>query len=230
MLRTTIVCNHSFIPDLLTETNWVVDCGANRGEFATWMSRNTRSQVVSFEPDPRLFGALPKLDRVAFHNLAVAGRAGTLSLHLGGRMCSSLLYAETADSNTALVEAVELDAFLRRENVGEIGLLKLDIEGAELDVIAGVAPTFWQRVKQITCEFHEFLDPQSLPRVEQTLRYLEDQGFYWINFSRKNYGDVLLLNRRYVRVGLSEMTQLSSVKYWRGARRLAERRLASWRS
>lgn len=230
MLRTTIVCNHSFVPDLLTETNWVVDCGANRGEFATWMSHNTGARVVSFEPDPRLFGALPKLDRVTFHNLAVAGRAGSLSLHLGGRMCSSLLYAESAESNTAQVEAVELDHFLRQEDVGEIGLLKLDIEGAELDVIANVAPTFWQRVKQITCEFHEFLDPQSLPRVEQSLRYLEDQGFFWINFSRQNYGDVLLLNRRYVRVGLSELAQLHGTKYWRGARRVAERRLASLRS
>lgn len=228
MLRTTIVCNHSFAPELITPGTWVVDCGANRGEFATWASRNTTAPVVSFEPDPRLFSVLPPLERVAYHNVAVAGAPGKLTLHLGDRLCSSLLYAENPSANSVSVDAVQLDAFLESQGVAEIGLLKLDIEGAELDVIDSLEPSFWQRVRQVTCEFHEFLDPSSLPRVERCLQHLEAMGFYWINFSRHNYGDVLLLNRRFVRIDVASAASLHATKYLRGAARLAQRRLPSW--
>lgn len=226
MLHTTTVCNHSFAPALLGPTSWVVDCGANHGDFAAWVSRNTQARVVSFEPDPRLFSALPQLERVTHHNLAVAGSDGKLTLHLGEHQCSSVHYREHEATPSVDVDAVQLDAFLDELDVGEIGLLKLDIEGAELDVVDGVDPAFWRRVRQITCEFHEFLDPASLPRVEEALRHLEALGFYWINFSRHNYGDVLLLNRRYVRIDAAQVAALHAEKYWRGAARLLERRLS----
>src|SRR5690606_1636959 len=135
-------------------TSWVIDCGANRGEFAAWVSCNTQARVVSFEPDPRLFGALPTLERVTHHNLAVAGSSGKLTLHLGEHRCSSAHYREHDAADSVEVDAVQLDVFLDDLDVGEIGLLKLDIEGAELDVVDGVDPAFWRRVRQITCEFH----------------------------------------------------------------------------
>lgn len=226
MLTTTVVYNHSFVPALIG-ADWVVDCGANRGDFSCWLSENTRARVVAYEPDPRLFARLPAYERVTYHNLALAAREGEVSLFLSEELCSSIVHREHASVQTVQVRAVELSAHLAACDVGTIGLLKLDIEGAELDVLSTLPEAFFQRVKQITCEFHEFLDPTTLPRVEAVIRHVEAMGFYAINFSRRNYGDVLFLNRRYVRVGLREQAALRATKYVRGLVRLARRELSA---
>jgi FkbM family methyltransferase len=224
LITTTVVYNHSFVPELIG-TDAVIDCGANRGEFSGWVSEQTNAPVIAYEPDPRLFEQLPQWDRVTYYNFALASAEGEVSLFLGNKLCSSLVHAESPDAERVSVKAVELSRHLALCNVGTIGLLKLDIEGAELDVLSHLSPALFQRVKQITCEFHEFLDPATLPRVKEVISYVEAQGFYAINFSRSNYGDVLFLNRRFVTVGLREKLALRVAKYTRGMVRLTRRGL-----
>lgn len=224
LISTAIVYNHSFVPELIGN-DVVVDCGANRGDFAGWVSEHTTAAIVAYEPDPRLFAQLPRWDRVTYYNFALAAKAGELSLFLGNKLCSSIVHPESAAAETVRVMAVELSQHLTFCDVGTIGLLKLDIEGAELDVLSHLNASFLQRVKQITCEFHEFLDPTTLPRVKEVIRYVEAQGFYAINFSRTNYGDVLFLNRRFVSLGLGDKLGLHVVKYARGLLRLTQRKL-----
>ncbi len=228
MFTTVVVYNHSFAPELIG-TDWVVDCGANHGDFSHWVSENTDAHVVAYEPDPRLFQHLPKLERVTYHNLALAATDGEVSLYLGDKLCSSIVHAERPDVNVVKVRAVELSRHLAECNAGTIGLLKLDIEGAELEVLRALSAEFLGRVKQITCEFHEFLEPATLPEVESVIRHLESHGFYAINFSRSNYGDVLFLNRRYVDVTFALKLSLAASKYVRGLVRLTQRKWASVR-
>lgn len=55
----------------------------------------------------------------------------------------------------------------------EVDFLKIDIEGAELDVISGSKKL--NRVKQMFIEYHSFIDaPQELSRL---LSMLENSGF-----------------------------------------------------
>lgn len=223
LLPTVVVYNHSFIPKLIG-SDWVIDCGANRGDFSCWLSENTRAKVIAYEPDPRLFGLLPERERVTYYNLALAASDGQLSLYLGDELCSSIVHREHSNAKEVKVTAVELSAHLASCEVGTIGLLKLDIEGAELDVLPALTTEFLARVKQITCEFHEFLDPTTLPRVETVIRTLEVHGFYAINFSRHNYGDVLFINRRYLDVGVWQQLTLHVTKYFRGSVRLLRRK------
>jgi FkbM family methyltransferase len=223
MLTTTVVYNHSFAPELIGG-DWVIDCGANRGDFSAWVVEHTRAKVIAYEPDPRLFAKLPQHERVTYYNLALSAVEGQVRLFLGDKLCSSLVHAERAEVDTVRVNAVELGRHLQSCEVGTIGLLKLDIEGAELDVLRQLAPAFFARVKQITCEFHEFLDPATLPAVEEVIRHVEEQGFYALNFSRHNYGDVLFLNRRHVAVGWLLKANLYATKYLRGAARLLRRK------
>jgi hypothetical protein len=73
----------------------------------------------------------------------------------------------------------------------------MDIEGAELEVLAGVDPALMSRVGQMTVEFHgarEF--GFGLAReVEEVIRRIEAMGFAWFDFSRPKRTDVLFLNR-----------------------------------
>lgn len=225
VLTTTVVYNHSFVPGLIGE-DWVIDCGANYGDFSQWVNEHTRARVVAYEPDPRLFASLPPRDRVTYHNLALAAQEGEVSLFLGDALCSSLFHREHRDAKAVRVKAVELGAHLRSCDVDTIGLLKLDIEGAELDVLEQLSPDWFSRTKQITCEFHEFLDPASLPRVCAVIRHVEAQGFYAFNFSRHNHGDVLFLNRRYLDLGVADQAALYVTKYARGVSRMLGRKVS----
>ena len=48
-----------------------------------------------------------------------------------------------------------LSSIIERENVERIDLLKVDVEGAELSVLRGVAPEHWGRVQQVVLEGHD---------------------------------------------------------------------------
>lgn len=88
------ILNHSFASAPLRGAPLALDCGANEGGFARWLSAHTPAEVHSFEPDPRLFAKLPPLPRVTWHPLAVDGESGELDLALGEETCSSALYRE----------------------------------------------------------------------------------------------------------------------------------------
>jgi histo-blood group ABO system transferase len=73
------------------------------------------------------------------------------------------------------VPTVSLDTLLAE--LDHVDLLKIDIEGSELAALAAVSPDMIARVDQITCEFHDFLDPSLTPQVQATVARLQSLGF-----------------------------------------------------
>jgi uncharacterized protein (UPF0216 family) len=62
---------------------------------------------------------------------------------------------------------------LRETGVPAISLLKVDAEGSELDVLAGIAADDWAKVRQIAMEIHDEMGD----RVAQVRAMLERHGF-----------------------------------------------------
>jgi FkbM family methyltransferase len=48
-----------------------------------------------------------------------------------------------------------IDAIVAADRVDRIDLLKVDVEGAELDVLLGIGPTTWPKIKQVVMEGHD---------------------------------------------------------------------------
>jgi FkbM family methyltransferase len=48
-----------------------------------------------------------------------------------------------------------VDDLLAEDRIDEVALLKVDVEGAELDVLRGIAPERWSRVRQVVLEGHD---------------------------------------------------------------------------
>lgn len=65
-----------------------------------------------------------------------------------------------------------LSRALHALQIGEIDLLKIDVEGAEWDVLSGISPHDWPRINQVVAEVHD--ENGRLARVENLLR---EQGF-----------------------------------------------------
>jgi hypothetical protein len=123
------------------------------------------------------------------------------------------------------VPAVTLDDLLAE--AGEVALVKVDIEGAELDALLSVAADRLDRVDQLAVEFHDMADPQQAPRVEEVKRRLRGLGFLVLPFSRDN-ADVLFVNRARMDVGPAQRTWIAArYKYPNGLARMARRRLGA---
>ena len=65
-----------------------------------------------------------------------------------------------------------LSQIIAEESIDRIDFLKVDVEGAELKVLGGVAPADWPKIQALAVEVHDIDD-----RVEDLRRMLENAGF-----------------------------------------------------
>jgi FkbM family methyltransferase len=126
------------------EPTLVVDVGANRGQFAAAaLHRWPRARVLSFEP---LDGPAERLrairdTRLTVHQVALGSTEGALDLHEHAYSASSSAL-ESLDPTAAIglrrVPLHTLDSALAGiELASESTLLKLDVQGYEIEVLGG---------------------------------------------------------------------------------------------
>lgn len=207
---------HSFL-QILDETSTVVDLGMSDGDFARAMVSRFGCRVYGLEPEPSLFAALPDIDRVVKEQAAASPKDGPVALHMNATQCASTLFGD-ADTSV-IVAGTTLTSFLNRHSISTVDLLKIDIEGAEFDVLASTSDSDLLRIRQLTIEFHDFLDSSLLPRVRITDRRLRHLGFRRFKFTQFTNGDVLYVHPT-IRLSVADRTAILVVgKYLAGLKR-----------
>lgn len=160
----------------------VLDLGGNIGSFSLLAALSHSScQVISFEPGPpnyRLFEmnqlANPKLaDRIELRKHAVGGTTRTTEWFFdennpGG---SGLFAGGEQRFSVKIVALAEVISSLPRE----VALAKIDIEGAEFEILAETSAETWQRVRSIALELHD--DPEGKLSQADVLARFRDFGF-----------------------------------------------------
>ncbi|WP_263835221.1 FkbM family methyltransferase [Salinibacter sp.] len=149
----------------LSTLHTLVDVGANYGEWIEDTLRcATPDEVFAFEPDPTALNVIrPKYDRngrVQIIEAAVGAEEGNISFNVAGsNKLSSVLspterlhemYGDDASANkTVMVREVTLDSELESDK--EVSILKIDVQGYELEVIRG-AERMLQKTKFVLIE------------------------------------------------------------------------------
>lgn len=220
------VCGHSFSKDLLGNPALVLDCGANHGEFSKWISENWNAVIHGFEPDPRLFPDLPSLQNAHFHHIAVSGTGDPLMLRLGEERCSSAYFSEKSGQESTVVGSIKLDDFCEENSITRIDLIKLDVEGAELEILTNLPEAFLRNIGQITVEFHDFIQKADEPHIRNVISKLRKSGFFCVKFSHHDYSDVLCINTKIHSIGWWEILHINILKYLNGLLRLTRRKLS----
>ena len=124
----------------------VLDLGAHLGLFTVFMARlvGPNGHVFSFEPTPQTRSALQKTVRlngcaaiVEVHGEAVAGATGTAVFYDTGDVASNAnSLVHNARSRQGMeVPTICLDDFVAERRIS-VGCLKIDVEGAELELFA----------------------------------------------------------------------------------------------
>ncbi len=135
----------------------IVDLGANVGFSVRYLSeRYPRARILAYEPDPEILALarrnLAGRPQVSLRAAAVAAEPGTLTLHrfAGGSWGNSSFVTFQEVSDTFTVDAVTLDSII--EELGQVDILKIDIEGGEYGVLRGCRNL--ERVGCIVGEVH----------------------------------------------------------------------------
>ena len=136
-----------------------VDLGANVGLFSLYVLRSFPGLAVhAVEADPDTFAVMagnralnPSLPWTV-HHLALAGADGTVRFLHHDVSASGRIAREEEPGRS--VRAARWDTFMAQAlPPGEIALVKMDIEGAEGEVLAGGAGDF-SRVRRMVVEVH----------------------------------------------------------------------------
>ena len=194
---------HYFWPEPLNRDSVVVDAGAHRGEFSAAIIQRFGSRCHLIEANPTLAAQLHVPGAESVLNVALGAHEGRATFHLRENLESSSLAGSSADSVSAVeVETISLPTLMRRIGTEHLDLLKLDIEGAEFELIDATPDEVWRRVSQITVEFHDFQERfAGRGLFEKARARLESLGFVCCLMSFRTHGDVLFLNRARLPMG-----------------------------
>lgn len=128
----------------------VVDVGANIGYFTVQAARRAgdTGRVIAFEPMPGNISLLRHnlelndVRTVTLETAAVTAKMGPVSMYAStvGNARHSILHNADAGESVE-VNGTTLDEWAATANVGWIDVLKIDVEGAELDVLDGAEET-----------------------------------------------------------------------------------------
>ncbi|MBV8225053.1 MAG: FkbM family methyltransferase [Verrucomicrobia bacterium] len=171
----------------------IVDVGANQGLYTLALSRQvSQGRVYAFEPDPTLFATLKEnvqrncAQNVILFNAAAASRSAELFFRPGrfNRGDNRIVGDKLASSGAIQVNAVRLDDVIPHEG---IDLLKIDVQGYEMEVIQGAHQLM--RANQNLLIFFEFW-PHGLTLAgsgpEALLDRLNQEGFYLFRLSNNS--------------------------------------------
>jgi FkbM family methyltransferase len=147
----------------------VVDGGSNRGGYAMLASLRVgpTGRVFAFEPEPRNFEQLRRRLR-SFPNVtpvqeALAGTDGTATLNLDTFHAGHSLVRQPPTGQAMSVPTTTLDSFAQRRGLDGIDVVKLDIEGSELEALSGMTKLLGgSRRPVILCEVHAPIMPEQM--------------------------------------------------------------------
>src|SRR5262249_53768748 len=178
----------AFVEKFLRPGMTVLDIGAHQGIYSLLASKcvGASGRVFCFEPSPRERRAL-RLNlainfswNVAVQALALGRQETTGHLFVVQAIytgCNSLRPPSEVFGPTKIVsvKVTSLDQWLLRNHVSHVDFIKVDVEGAELDVLTGASRLLQNRPRPLI--FAEVQDLRTAPwgyKAEEIVKFLND--------------------------------------------------------
>ena len=139
----------------------IVDAGANVGMSSVYFALHyPNAKIVAIEPERSNFDVLRRnaelFPRIIPINAALWGHEGVVQVHDGGGGHWGMRVAEAPSGAT--IPSTTVSALIKQLSISQIDLLKIDVEGAECEILAD--PSSWiGRVGVICAELHDRFRP-----------------------------------------------------------------------
>jgi FkbM family methyltransferase len=145
----------------LPDSPVIFDAGANVGVSALWfLAQHPGAQLHCFEPEAENFRLLEAnlggRRNVRLTRAALGTRSGEALLHVAEHGAMHSVVDAGAGGRAQRVPQLELREYVESQGVERIDLLKIDVEGSELDLLLGLGDRI-ERVAVVVGELHERL-------------------------------------------------------------------------
>ena len=220
------ISGHTFLPGLVSESPSLLDCGTHKAAFTTGILKKfpKLERAVCVEANPFLANLLQEHPprNSSIKNAAIVGDESleTISLNISSNPEASSVFGEVSESygtdSVVSVPCVTLGKLIELFDDQYIDILKMDVEGAENEVLLRADPTELQKFTQLLVEFHDNFSPEMRPDVLKVRKRLRSIGFIEINANWPYTDDILFVNRKAVgrlNVGLKMRISILKAAY-----------------
>jgi FkbM family methyltransferase len=158
----------------------VLDVGGQIGSFSLAIARELPGASIHvFEASPTSAGYVRRnvsanglTDRITVHGVAMSGAAGEFTFVDSGTASGhNGLTAPAGLGKTVTVPAVSFDQAVADAG-NNVQIVKMDVEGAEYDIVLDSSPSSWSKVRKVVMEYH----PMAGRSLEDLLKYFAAVG------------------------------------------------------
>ena len=156
-----IFLEQEFAPVRALDISSIIDLGGNAGMASVWFLNNfTRARVITVEANPDNFSSLeanlrPYGDRATIVKGGAWWRQTSLALvRRRDEGDCSVREAQPGDDPAILMDGWDVPALMARAGFDRVDLLKIDIEGAEVDLLLKDAERWLPRIRNLSIELH----------------------------------------------------------------------------
>jgi len=167
----------------LNNLDVVLDIGANNGLFSLLMLNNGCKKVYALEPNETSLINLNSLfkdtDAVTIVEKAIYTQDKDLEFYIDpnnttiGSINETHLIQQGSTVQKIIVPAISLKTFIQEHNISRISLVKMDIEGAEYDIIEQLEDEVYEKIDGFLIEYHDNTDRRIVKMVDK----LKQQGY-----------------------------------------------------
>jgi FkbM family methyltransferase len=173
----------TFFPDTLSASSIVYSCGVGTdASFDRAVIERYNVSVFAFDPTPQSIEWVSQQKWPSQFTFAPYGIAATdgealfYSPRKDGLGSHSLLPLGQKSTPAISVQMRRLGTLALTLGHTRIDMLKMDIEGAEYDVIQDILSTSWLTINQILIEFHHYLPQLSADHTNKAVEQLTSAG------------------------------------------------------
>lgn len=181
-----------------------LDIGANKG-FVTLMMlwNNPNIKIISIEPDSRNIKYLAKniekngfKDNVTIINQAVWIKDGQIDFYkTGGYHQGNSIFKEHLSYLEKIIEKVPcttIDSIISKHGLTDIEFIKIDVEGAEYEIIFNLKSDFIEKIKYFHIECHKTTKHEP----DEMVKFMKTRDFE-IVYPYKGESQIICINKRY---------------------------------
>jgi FkbM family methyltransferase len=200
-LNTETVNEHTFFPAKLRseENSIVVDLGCSEGGFLkNFKSKFKYKKYIGVEASPINYEKIKNFSdgNTFIINAAVCSekRSDTnisFVIDENDSSVGSFIFDENSAAlkkspltlKRYIVPTIKISDIFTHYNLDKIDLLKIDIEGAEWEILNDLDSEYFEKIEQISVEFHDFIDPTKKEDTQMVINRLKNLGYEMISKS-----------------------------------------------
>lgn len=185
-----VILDHAYRFDLPFTPRVILDGGANIGVASIYFAnRYPEAKIIAVEPEPANYALLEKnvsaYPSIVPVHAALWSRDGDISVSLPepatGAVGNWAFF--THEGEGIKVRALRMESLLKELGLDTVDLVKIDIEGAEVELFQ--SPEWVRRIRALAIETHDHLRPGCTATVEAAMR----------GFHRSSQNDILFFTR-----------------------------------